>query len=314
MSRDPRFSVVVPAHDAESTIGDAIRSVLAQTCDDFELIVVDDGSSDETASIVRDFAAADARIRLVSQPNKGPAAARNTAIELARGELVSMLDGDDLWLPRYLERMGEVLDRERSAAFAYTDAWVLGSDGAHVRTTTAMAHWRPPSRPPREPHRFLALLLERSNFIYTSVTVRREALVKCAGFDERLWHGEDFELWVRLLEARQAAVFAGEVLAIHRERPGSLTSDPRRLYEGICKVYRLILDEHELSGELRAVASSRATWWERQVELLDRPSGAERLRRLARRLKGRLLARRQRLRVLPADVEQTLTACLPPRD
>jgi glycosyltransferase involved in cell wall biosynthesis len=313
MSRGPRFSVVVPAHNAESTIGDAIRSVLAQTCDDFELIVADDGSSDETASIVRGFAAADARIRLVSQRNKGPAAARNTAIELARGELVSMLDSDDLWLSRYLERMGEVLGHERSAAFSYTDAWVLEPDGVHIRAATAMSNQKPPSRPPSDPTRFLSLLLDH-NFVYTSVTARREALVACAGYDERVWHGEDFELWARLLEAGQAAVFAGEVLAIHRERPGSLTSDPRQLYEGICKVYRLILDEHELSGELRVVASSRATWWERQLELLDRPSDAERLRRLARRLKGRLLARRRRLRVLPAEVEQTLLACLPPRD
>jgi glycosyltransferase involved in cell wall biosynthesis len=311
VSRDPRFSVVVPAHNAEATIGDAIMSVLAQTCDDFELIVVDDGSGDETASIVRSFAAEDARIRLVGQPNKGPAAARNAAIELARGELVSMLDSDDLWLPRYLERMGAVLERERSAGFAYTDAWVLDSDGAHVRAATAMSNQKPPSRPPNDPNRFLSLLLDH-NFVYTSVTVRREALAVCTGYDERIWHGEDFELWVRLLEAGQAAAFAGEVLAIHRERPGSLTSDPRRLYEGICKVYRVILDEHELSDEQRAVASSRAIWWERQVALLDSPSGAERLRRPARRLKGRLLARRQWLRVLPADVEKTLVACLPP--
>src|SRR4051812_28108863 len=106
---EPTFSVAIPAYNAAATIAPALRSVLAQTRGDFEAIVVDDGSTDATAEAVGPFLE-DGRITLVQQENRGLSGARNTALASARGRYVSLLDSDDLWLPHYLERMGEALD------------------------------------------------------------------------------------------------------------------------------------------------------------------------------------------------------------
>jgi glycosyltransferase involved in cell wall biosynthesis len=97
-------SVIIPARDAEATIGQTLKSVLAQTYQEIELIVVDDGSSDATVATVEEFAARDARIQLVRQSNAGVGAARNTAIRKARGKYIAPLDADDIWFPEKLEK------------------------------------------------------------------------------------------------------------------------------------------------------------------------------------------------------------------
>src|SRR4051794_35435915 len=97
-------SVVMPAYNAEATIGQTISSVLAQTFRNFELIVVSDGSTDRTAQIVQELSANDPRVTLVIQKNRGVAAARNYGISLARTELIAPLDADDIWHGSYLEK------------------------------------------------------------------------------------------------------------------------------------------------------------------------------------------------------------------
>ena len=106
----PRFSVIVPAYNATGTIEATIRSVLAQTATELELIVVDDGSTDGTGDLVAAIASTDERVELIAQPNQGTAGARNTGIARASAAYVSFLDNDDLWMPRYLEAAGEALD------------------------------------------------------------------------------------------------------------------------------------------------------------------------------------------------------------
>jgi glycosyltransferase involved in cell wall biosynthesis len=98
----PEFSIVMPAFDAAGTITAAIRSVQLQTLDSFEIVVVDDGSTDETPDIVEDLVREDSRVRLFRQERTGPAAARNEALRHARAELVTLLDADDLLLPSHL--------------------------------------------------------------------------------------------------------------------------------------------------------------------------------------------------------------------
>src|SRR5438067_282471 len=132
----------MPAYNAAETVGSANSSVLAQTFKSFELLVVDDGSTDDTAEKVKPFEG-DGRVWLVRQRNRGLAATRNEAIGRARGELVSMLDSDDLWLPSYLETMKTALDRDPDAGFAYTDAWVLDDATKRVHKATAMAYQDP---------------------------------------------------------------------------------------------------------------------------------------------------------------------------
>src|SRR5215204_696893 len=96
-------SVIMPAYNAGRYIAESVRSVQAQTFGGWELVVVDDGSADDTGEVVRRFAAADARVRYVRRPNGGQAAARNTGLAEARAPFVAFLDADDLWLPEKLE-------------------------------------------------------------------------------------------------------------------------------------------------------------------------------------------------------------------
>ena len=302
----PTFSVIIPAYNAGRTIESSIRSVLQQSRTDFELIVVDDGSTDDTGRRVEAFG--DERIRLLRRANGGPAAARNEGIAAARGEYVSMLDSDDLWMPRYLETMAETLAATPAAAFAYTDAWVLDEATGRVRSSTAMEYWRPATVPPEDAGGLLLLLLDR-NFVFTSTTVRRAVVVRLGGFDERLRYAEDYELWVRIVADGNSAVGTDQVLAIHRDRSDSLTSATGELYRGICRAYEIILEKHELDDAARAVVARNQRYWERQLRAVEQPSRRDRARNLARLLKHRVQDRSLWLEHPPPRVMETLRAC-----
>ena len=124
MNSAPNFSVVVAAYNAARTLPATIRSVLAQTRSDFELIVVDDGSTDGTADAARD--AQDERVLYVPQQNLGPAAARNAGIAKATGTLVSFLDSDDLWHPTFLDSQMSILKDRRTIDVVTGNAYNLG--------------------------------------------------------------------------------------------------------------------------------------------------------------------------------------------
>jgi glycosyltransferase involved in cell wall biosynthesis len=256
----PTYSVVMAAYNSAPTIGEAIASVRCQTRSDWELIVVDDGSSDGTGDVAESFG--DPRVRIVrTAGNQGPAAARNRGISLAQAPLVCTLDSDDLWLPQYLETMERTLESNPTAAVACTDAWVLDQATGRVRKKSAMAFLDPPEPLPVDTETFLGELLRR-NFIYNSVAARRDALQAVGGYDERLWIGEDWELWLRLAAAGVRFVRVPELLAVYRQQIDSLmTSDPERLIEAKCEVYRVVAEDWDASSELRnlAVELRRAT-------------------------------------------------------
>jgi glycosyltransferase involved in cell wall biosynthesis len=304
---DPQFSVLMPAHDAAATIDAAIVSVLRQTVRDFELIVIDDGSTDDTVERVRRLQT-DRRVMLLEQPNAGPAAARNAGIAVSRAPIVSVIDSDDLWLPTYLEIMGSALQRDPRAGFAYTDAWVLDDARCLVARETAMSGQRPPSPVPTDPKDFLLELLDR-NFVYTSASIPRNVLAEVGGYDERFRYGEDFELWLRIIESGRHAVRVSGDLGVHRTRTSSLTSDVRRFYQGICEVYGAIAREHKLDAEERAIALRRVDSWSQQLARLDDPSGRARLLAAAKQTRALMRSRRQWLKHPPAVVAQTLENC-----
>lgn len=259
------FSVVIAAYNAADTLGETIGSVLTQTRQDFEVIVIDDGSSDGTAAIAEGFGA-DGRVRVYSQHNAGPSAARNRAIALARGKYISMLDSDDLWLPDYLAQMGRALDENPQAGLAYASAWRLEEiSGRFYRETTAMRRRHPPAPTlPRE--QFIAALL-RSNFVSGAVTVRHAALERVGGFDVDMTHGEDYELWLRIVISGFAPVRITDQLAIVRVRPGSASANTPAMIAGQRAVYRAVLDRHPASGAVRELTKARLMEFD---EALDR--------------------------------------------
>lgn len=305
-SPEPRVSVVMPAYNAGRTIEAAVKSVLRQTMTNFELIVIDDGSRDDTVDRLSAFRD-DPRVKVLHQANAGPSAARNAAIEVASAPVVSVIDSDDLWVPTYLEAMEKALASQPEAGFAYTDAWLFEDELRLVSKHQVMESYAPATYPP-DAHRFLLELLAR-NFVYTSVTVSRCVLREVGGYDERLHYGEDFELWLRIVETGRIPIRAPGTLAIHRKTGTSLTADVRRFYCGICTVYELVLREHPLEADGRAVAERRLRYWRHQLSQLDSPGAVTRSRQLLRRARRRMEGRRRWLPTPPSAVGETLAEC-----
>ncbi|MEO0456164.1 MAG: glycosyltransferase [Cyanobacteria bacterium P01_A01_bin.114] len=183
----PLISVVIPAYNSARTIGDTVQSVLAQTFTDFEIIVINDGSQDDT--LERLSAIADPRLRVFSYDNAGVAISRNRGIEKAKGEYVAFLDADDLWVPEKLHDQYQALRENPTAALAYSWTEYIDDSGAF---------FRPGMRPSFRGDVYRRLLV--SNFLEcgSNPLVRRSALQKVGGFDADLPPSEDWEMWLRL--------------------------------------------------------------------------------------------------------------------
>ena len=248
----PTFSIIMPAHNSAGTIGAAIESVLVQTRSDFELIVVDDGSTDTTADRVKPYLR-DSRVRMLSQNNLGLAVSRNTAITVARGTFVSLLDSDDLWLPRYLESMAATLDDEPSAAVIYTDAWVLDDKTRRIARTTAMSPWHPPTVP-TEPEQFLRALLEFGNFVFVGATIRRATLLDVGLFRVGVQGVEDYELWLRIAAHGYGFARSPRKLALYRQRPGQMSSEGVKMARAYHEVLRIVAEEYDVTDDVRELA------------------------------------------------------------
>lgn len=218
-------SVIMPSYNAERYIAESISSVCAQTYPDWELIVIDDGSTDSTASVVRRLAAADFRIRLITQPNGGPARARNAGIAAAHGDLIAFLDSDDLWVPHKLTAQAAVIDSE-AVDLVFSDGWIFPEDEVEAET---QSFWMVAGR--FSGAEMFRLCFVGNRIATLSVLARRDALARVGFFDEDMINCEDYDLWMRL--AGNGAAFYGmsDKLVRYRLRAGSLSHrdslDPR---------------------------------------------------------------------------------------
>jgi glycosyltransferase involved in cell wall biosynthesis len=289
--QDPALSVVMPAYNAAATVDAAITSVCRQTRSDWELVVVDDGSADDTYARAA-ARAEDARIRVVRQANAGLPAARNRGIREARGRYVSFLDSDDLLAPEYLDRMTGALEADPTAGLAYTDAWVLDDATRRIRRVTAMELAHPPSPPPTDPQAFLLRLL-RANFVFVAATVRRSTLDQVGLFREELTALEDYELWLRISAAGWRAASVPGPLALYRRSAGQMSADRHRMLRNEAAVFHIAAAHPGSSPDSRALAEARARaaeealrrerlWPVRALRDLHRRAGQARLSRSSR--------------------------------
>jgi len=215
-------SVVIPAFNASETIGRALRSIAGQTLRPSEVVVVDDGSADNTPDIAEQVARdiGDLTIRVVRQSNKGAGAARNRALGEACCEYVAFLDADDEWLP---EKLSESMSR-----LADSDFVLVGHNGWVVTGETET--YLDCARRFQAAHPRLYDGFYRRGFLGTSsVVARRDAIAQIGGFDETLRTGQDFDLWLRLLDWADSrfTVFETPLTKFHIV-PGSITSHTRR--------------------------------------------------------------------------------------
>jgi glycosyltransferase involved in cell wall biosynthesis len=187
MPSDPKISVVMPAYNAAAFVDEAVGSILGQTFRDFEFIIIDDGSTDATASILKRYAALDGRIRLHHQENLGLIAALNRGCRLARGEYIARMDADDISLPRRLERQLEYVERHPPIGIVGTWIYNIDGNGAVKRA------WRPPTKPK---------VLEWTHFFgvcvsHPTVLMRRRVLENLGFYRDGTAHVEDVDLWLR---------------------------------------------------------------------------------------------------------------------
>ena len=215
----PLVSVIMPAYNAERYIADSIQTVFAQTYSCWELIVVDDGSTDQTGEIVRALAAGESRIKYVHQENGRLGKARNTGILNSSGELIAFLDSDDLWLPEKLEL--QVHTRQATEAdVVFTGGYIFSDANTQDETRSF-----PLVRGRLSGKDLLDRLLQFNFIPVMSVMMKRKCFDEAGPFEEaRLFHGcEDYDLWLKL--AKNGAVFHGmdQKLVRYRRHAGAMT-------------------------------------------------------------------------------------------
>ncbi|HEV3483139.1 MAG TPA: glycosyltransferase [Candidatus Acidoferrales bacterium] len=211
MNRNPLVSAIIPTYNRAHIVCEAVDSILAQTYPHIEVIVVDDGSKDDTLARLQRYGD---RIRVVTQANAGPAAARNRGIAAARGDLIAFLDSDDIWLPTKIERQVALMQRA-GASVPCCLCNIMMKWNSGDRTSFDIAWLRPSA----EEGLWLnvdEVLVTRFVLFNQGIMIRREVLDKIGGFDESIRYLEDYEFPLRLsLEGSWA--FIKTPLAVWRE-------------------------------------------------------------------------------------------------
>ncbi|MBI1826376.1 MAG: glycosyltransferase family 2 protein [Planctomycetes bacterium] len=223
-------SIIIPTYQRAALLPRALNSVAAQTNDDWEAIVVDDGSTDDTKEVVRQFASKTGRIRYVHQPNQGASAARNRGIDAASGEFVAFLDSDDEYLPKMIERELSLFRRAPTLGLVFSDYSYVDLDGLLHGSALCdffpIVHAMP--RELIETNSYLFPLgikdwLGQSYFVSTIAgMVRRDVLGDAIRFSREHGYAEEWLFFGQVAERCQVG-FVNESLALHHFTPGSMT-------------------------------------------------------------------------------------------
>jgi glycosyltransferase involved in cell wall biosynthesis len=256
VSMQPAVSVVVPAFNAGAYITETLQSLVAQTYRPVEIIVVDDGSTDDTCQRVASFGS---RVKYVRQaPSGGPSAPRNAGIALASGDFVTVFDADDVMLPDKIRRQVAFLDAHADAGCVLMDYRHSGRgqwDRTHFESCPTLTRVLRAAAVDGEmvlvPDEAKGMLLAENFSIAGSPLFRREALDAVGLYDTSLKAGEDFELQYRF-SSRYATGVIDAVGFLHREHGGNITADRPRMLRGLIQSRRTLL-ANERDGRLRAV-------------------------------------------------------------
>jgi glycosyltransferase involved in cell wall biosynthesis len=253
----PTFSVVIAAYQVADVIGDALDSLRRQTVRPLEVIVCDDGSTDDLDAAVQPFLG---EIILLRKENGGEASAKNAAAFAARGDFVVILDADDVFLPGRLAALSELAQERPELDILTTDAFLV-ADGTMLRRAYDDT-WRFETRDQRR-----AILAQ--NFIFGLAAVRRSRLLEHGGFDESILWTTDWDLWLRMIVAGSRAGCVDEPLALYRLRETSLTAKRRNLLLGKLATLEKALHNPALEDVDRAVVERSLAAHRGILDLLD---------------------------------------------
>lgn len=250
----PLVSVIVPAHQCQATLGAALSGALTQTYPHVEIIVCDDGSTDATGAIANAYGRL---VRVVRQPNGGVSSARNTAIRASSGDLLALLDADDLWFPPYLEAAVRVLAQiPRSRGVVSCNSFYLTPYGTNPRRTVLGRGY--PIAADEQRMRIL-----EGNFVSIPTVFPRALWDELGGFDESMRALEDYDFWARAIFAGWRVHFQMEPHSMYRRSAGSLSADLRMMEEYERRLLRTLARRYE--GQLTA----------EEGEMLERRIAAE---------------------------------------
>lgn len=236
----PRVSVVIPTFNCATYLPSAIDSVLNQSFNDFEILVVDDGSTDGTIDRLRQYAK---HIHYVYQENAGASAARNRALSLSTGEYIAYLDADDVWYPTKLERQIAFLDMNKEYGLVHSDVSVIDEQDEiiHRQFNSETARSVPQGSCMLE-------LLQHSHIQTLTVVERRDCFQKVGGFDDRIPIAQDYLHWIMIALEGWKFGYIKEPLGKYRWRRGSLMAGRRRLLEDYERIYAILLNETTLGS------------------------------------------------------------------
>lgn len=245
----PRVSVIIPSYKTAHLIAGCLDSVLSQAYQDFEAIVVNDGSPDteELEKVLQPYLD---RIVYIKQPNKRAAGARNTAIQQARGEFLAFLDSDDTWLPDHLSSQMKLADADPSLDLIYANAMLVWPDREQEFMERCPSHGQAT---------FASLIVERCQIPISTVVVRKQMLVKAGLFDEKLPRCDDYEMWVRAAFHGAKIGYSRKVQArLNNGRPGSLSFERAKMVEAYWNILEKLDRTLPLSDADRSVVQKRA--------------------------------------------------------
>lgn len=242
-----RFSVIIPAYQAARFVDKAVGTALAQTLPPHEVVVIDDGSTDDLTRVLEPFRS---RILLYQQSNCGLGAARNTGLRLASGDWVVFLDADDWWAPT---RLAAIADHAR-----LNPHHTLITSNAVVVDETTSTEWNYYDRVTFAYDRQRTAIL-RSNFVFVSAAAPRTALQAFGGFDEARYPCEDWDMWIRLILAGAQVGLVAEPLAYYRIHDANMSRAASYMQRGIIRVMDRTLSSQVLStAEAKVARDTRA--------------------------------------------------------
>jgi len=244
MIHHPIVSVIIPTYNRAHLIDKAINSVLSQTYQDYEIIIVDDASTDNTKEVVKDFT--DSRISYIFHTNNlDISAARNSGIKASQGKYIALLDSDDEWLPEKLDKQINKFEKESlKIGVIYTGSYYIDEKGNQIRKVHV---------PIKEGYIYEDLLRAGGYLCLSSTLIKRECFKKVGLFDENLPPCEDLDMWIRIAKYYKFS-YIKDLLVATRIHNNQITNDSEALIEGIKKIqvkYNKELGKRPYSNSIR---------------------------------------------------------------
>ena len=246
---NPTVSVIIPSYNYANFLPEAVESIFNQTFQDFEVIVVDDGSTDNTQEVVQTFADRE-RFHYIYLDNQGLAATRNTGLRAAKGEFIAFLDADDIILPNKLDVQVNWLRNNPDYGLVGSGYYYMDEHGVPIEVQRP---WL------RSPYLNIKDLLFDCPFIVHAILVKKEWVDKVGGFDSQLRRVEDWDLWIRMAYAGCKMGWVEEIVCAYRMFPGQMTRNAAAQKKVTVSVMNKFFDQPELPDSLLALKSDVLT-------------------------------------------------------